>query len=88
MSNHPGTQGQERQLSEMTSQSDEDETNVRQLRQELGLSVEEFAAKVSVHPRTVLRWELGESTPRGTAKRFCLPLANCKSSLPGFKLIQ
>jgi transcriptional regulator with XRE-family HTH domain len=39
---------------------------IRRLRQERGLSVEELAARVACHPRTIERYEAGDSTePKG-----------------------
>lgn len=43
---------------------------VRRIREDLGLTVNEFASRVGVHPRTVSRWERDDNVqPRGEAKR-------------------
>lgn len=40
---------------------------IKFLREELGLSQEELAGSVGMHPNTVARWERGELVPRGTS---------------------
>ena len=41
--------------------------DVRQLRQRIGLTQQQFAERLLVTPLTVLRWEAGQSTPRPLA---------------------
>ena len=43
------------------------QSDVRRLRASMGLTQEQFAARVHVTPLTVLRWESGQSTPRRLA---------------------
>lgn len=43
------------------------QNDVRRLRASMGLTQEQFAARVHVTPLTVLRWESGQSTPRRLA---------------------
>ena len=40
---------------------------IRNLREKLGKSQEEFAHSINMHPNTIARWERGELTPRGTS---------------------
>ena len=39
-------------------------TEIRQLRERLGLSQRAFAARVGVEMGTIVRWEKGRTTPR------------------------
>ena len=40
---------------------------IRALREKIGISQEELAHSVGMHPNTVARWERGELIPRGTS---------------------
>lgn len=40
---------------------------IRTLREKIGMSQEELAHSVGMHPNTVARWERGELIPRGTS---------------------
>lgn len=40
---------------------------IRTLREKSGMSQEELAGAVGMHPNTVARWERGELIPRGTS---------------------
>lgn len=43
----------------------ETRTNLRNARLEVGLTAEEAAQKVGVHPNSLLMWERGETEPLG-----------------------
>lgn len=44
--------------------------NVHNLRKASGLSLEEFAKELQVHPRTVLRWETNKTFPVRNKLRY------------------
>ena len=46
------------------------ETDVKKMRQRLGLTQDEFAVKLGVAPYTVRRWESGKTQPSRMAKRL------------------
>ncbi len=43
--------------------SNQPANNIRNLRISLGLSIEEAASKMNVHPNTVINWEDGKHKP-------------------------
>lgn len=45
------------------------------LRQNLGIGVQEFAEKIGVSRMTVFRWEQGQATPSGLAQQALERLA-------------
>ncbi len=52
-----------------------DEDRVLALRQRLGLSQAEFAARIGVRQQTVSEWETGKYRPRGASARMLVLLA-------------
>ena len=44
-------------------------TDIRQLREALGLTRAEFAARLGTTERTIYRWEAGETEPQGHLMR-------------------
>jgi transcriptional regulator with XRE-family HTH domain len=50
---------------------------IRELRTKIGLTQEQFAAKVGVTFSTVNRWENGRGTPSPLAKRWIEELMEC-----------
>ena len=58
---------------------------IKALRDSLGLTRDEFAAKLGVaNRRTVHRWEIGESSPRGLHLRELERLGNNKTQPEGW----
>jgi len=48
---------------------------VREIRNALSLTVEQFAARLGVAVRTVTRWERGESRPSPVMRRLLVSIA-------------
>lgn len=55
-------------------------TEFTSLREKAGLSIEEVAEKCSVSPRTVYRWEKGETRPQGLALKQLKELASAANT--------
>jgi putative transcriptional regulator len=51
-----------------------DEIDVKQIREELGMSQSEFAEHFGFSVRTLQEWEQGRSEPRGVARNFLIVL--------------
>ncbi|MBV9539296.1 MAG: helix-turn-helix domain-containing protein [Acidisphaera sp.] len=51
-------------------------TDVRALRERLGLTREQFAARYGLEVETVRNWELGRREPDGTARSYLRAIAN------------
>lgn len=54
-------------------------TEIEELREKLGLSVQEFALKVGVREYTVERWERNESKPSPMARKLMGALLGTKA---------
>jgi DNA-binding transcriptional regulator YiaG len=79
-----------RQASEhFTTQAKEQRTmeanNIRTLRQNLGLTQEEFAHRLGITVATVNRWENGHNSPTRLARKALLDLA-AERGVPGPQL--
>lgn len=55
---------------------------VAELRERLGLGVEDFALVVGVHARTVYRWEQGALAPEGPAEAVLRAMRGALASWP------
>ena len=60
-------------------------TNIRTLRQDLGLTQEEFAHRLGITVATVNRWENGHNSPTRLARKALVDLA-AERSVPGTPL--
>jgi DNA-binding transcriptional regulator YiaG len=47
-----------------------DATSVRSLREQLGLTQQEFARELNVRQQTVSEWETGQYRPRGASEKL------------------
>lgn len=51
-------------------------TEIRALRETMGLSLEKFASKIGVSSRTIFRWEHNQATPSPMAERLIKKMLN------------
>lgn len=60
---------------------------LRKVREKLGLSQEQWAARLGVSVRTVSRWEVGTSDPRGALQKATIAMAAPEEERPKLRTL-